>query len=74
MSNINSPTQKERLKELPTPRDAMEILDNRPMGVSVGSRVRQILMAYAIGDLVQASEAESAYDQGFQDGRRSVAE
>lgn len=67
MSKINSPTQRERLRELPTPREAAEHLSD----MDIRSIGRQILMAYSIGDLVQATEAESAYDVGFQDGQRA---
>lgn len=69
MSTINTPTQKERLRQLRTPKQVADYLSaNQPTGL-----VRQILTAYVVGDLVQASEAESAYDQGYQDAMRRVA-
>lgn len=41
------------------------------LGVEL-NRVMRIADGFVIGDLVEASEAEDAYDQGFQDGQRAA--
>lgn len=55
--------------ELPTPLEASKRLSD----LDIRDIARQILTAYAVGDLVQATEAEDAYDQGVADGQRVMA-